>query len=239
MPRGSNNQKITREQAVEALREANGVVAEAARLLGVSRNSIINHRKKAIVEGMDVPLPPVDFSKGDCDPNSITSRVKAAEQESGDAEEDPRPLTGGRVDPIEIVRRPLPKKRQVKTYIVTGAVNNTDIHLSLWSNIEALAAHYDAEIIVRPILYNLNAYRRMGADTEDVQAEEGADIHFDAAVKPYFRAAVSSLLLVFISLAMRRSRQRRLLRSRGIRPSLERHPGSSRQRASRWRRSRQ
>lgn len=189
MPRGSNNQKITREQAVQALRKANGVVAEAARLTGVSRNSIINHRKKAMAEGIDVPLPPVDFSKGECDPNSTTSRVKAAEREELEAEEDPRPLTGGRVDPIEIVRRPLPKKRQVKTYIITGAVNNTDIHLGLWSNIQALAEHYDAEIIVRPILYNLNAYRRMGADTEDVDAEEGADIHFDAAVKPYFQSS--------------------------------------------------
>lgn len=185
MPRGDNNRKITRQQAVEALRQTGGRVTAAAKLLGVSRNSITNHRSKALAEGLDVPMPPINFAKGDIDPDAITHRASALAEEMAALEADPRPLTGGRLEPIEVLRRPLPKRGTVATYIVTGAVNNTDIHQRLWANIKALAAHYGAEILVRPIFYNLNAYRRMGADTENVAATED-DIHFDPAVLEHF-----------------------------------------------------
>lgn len=117
---------------------------------------------------------------------SIRERAMKAEQASGE-EIAEKPLSGGRVEPIEIAKRALPSAvTGPKTYIITGAVNNTDIHEPLWLNLNALAAHYDAEIIVRPIFYNLNAYRRLGADTENVSAD-GEEIHFDPAVKPYFQ----------------------------------------------------
>lgn len=48
----------------------------------------------------------------------------------------------------------LPEAGAVARYILTAAQNNTGLHPELWRNIEALAAHYSARIIVGRIRYN-------------------------------------------------------------------------------------
>lgn len=192
MPSGDNKRKITREIAVEALLACDGAILPACRWIGdrygisISHGTLRWHRNKARESGVEIPDPPYNPAAGQRKPGSINEarRRQAAVEDGWIDEDDARPLTGGRVEPADIERRPIPKRGRVATYILTGAVNNTDIHAGLWRNLVALADYYDAEILVRPILYNLNAYRRLGADTEDVEAD-GDDIYFDAAVKPF------------------------------------------------------
>lgn len=192
MPRGSNLQKITQDMAVEALLECKGAVAAAARLIydkhGVeyTDSSMRYRRDLARRQGVEIPDPPVNRAAGQRDPDSMAEqrRRKIAVEDGLLDEEDARPIADGRIDPREAQARALPGPGEVATYLITGAVNNTHIHPAFWRNLQALARHYDAEIIVRPIHYNLNAYRRMGADTEDESAE-GDEIWFDPAVRPY------------------------------------------------------
>lgn len=177
MPRGDNTRKTSTEEVLAVLREFGGDVSKTARKIGICRSSVRKHRKKAIEQGEpDVPGVPWNPPKGEKRP-----------PEPADVDEeaaDPRPLSGGQVHGQEIEVRPLPAKGRVATYILSSAINNSDVHEQFWQNLKALAHHYDAEILVRPILYNLNAYRKLGADTENEDAGE-EEVYFDAAVKPY------------------------------------------------------
>lgn len=193
MPSGDNKRKITQAMAVEALLACDGAILPAARWIeakhGISytHGSMRNQRDKARRDGIQIPDPPYHPGAGQRKKDSLAeqARRRAAVEDGLLDEEDSRPLVDGRIDPREVKARPLPKAGQVATYLITGAVNNTHIHPAFWRNLQALARHYNAEIIVRPIHYNLNAYRRMGADTEDAAAEGDSDIWFDPAVRPF------------------------------------------------------
>lgn len=54
--------------------------------------------------------------------------------------------------------RPLPVRGQVRRYVLTSAQNNTRVHEAVWLNVMALAAHYDAELLVGTFTYNKSAY---------------------------------------------------------------------------------
>src|SRR5689334_13236226 len=64
-----------------------------------------------------------------------------------------KPLVGGTKIGTETEVRPLPAKGKVNRYILTSAQNNTHVHEELLLNLEALAEHYNAEIIVGTYTY--------------------------------------------------------------------------------------
>ena len=57
---------------------------------------------------------------------------------------------------------PLPKRNRLAVYLVTSAQNNTDLHPELWANIQALAAHDGAEILVAKLTYDTNGQSSKG-----------------------------------------------------------------------------
>jgi hypothetical protein len=96
-----------------------------------------------------------------------------------------KPLAAGEIHSRAAQVRDIPKRGKIKRYILTGAVNNTHIHKEAWRNLKAFARYYDAEIMVRRLAYNLNAYRRMGADTELEGGEGDGEVYYDSAVLPH------------------------------------------------------
>jgi len=177
---------VTLDDVVSALRANAGNVSAAARDLGTNRRRIIRWRDKAINQGIDVPLPPWNPAKGEIIESSYAhkERVKQAADAGWVAQEDIPALTGGRIDTRDIEYMDTPPDGEVRRYIVSAAVNNTNVHDAFWENLTALADYYSAAIYIRRIAYNLSAWRRLGADTE---IEGGPDeaIKWDARVLPF------------------------------------------------------
>jgi hypothetical protein len=71
-----------------------------------------------------------------------------------------KPLAGGKKRAEEI-REPLPQTGKVKRYILTSAQNNTHIHKEFWANVQAMAKHYDARILVGTFSYNQNNFGKL------------------------------------------------------------------------------
>jgi len=151
--------------------QTGGNKSAMARTLGISRATVQGRIHRLKRDGFDVVV---------CQPN-----LPAAEASAAPASE--KPLVAGAVGGVEIIRRPLPPSGQVRRYILTSATNNTPIHAKFWQGIQTLAAHWSAEIMVRRIAYNLNAYRRMGAETELRSGEDAGpdEVFYDPAIAPY------------------------------------------------------
>ena len=71
-----------------------------------------------------------------------------------------KPLAGGKQRAAEI-KEPLPISGSVKRYILTSAQNNTFVHEDFWENVEAMAKHYDAHILVGTFSYNQNNFGKL------------------------------------------------------------------------------
>ena len=82
-------------------------------------------------------------------------------------------------------KRGLPARGKVRTYILTSAQNNTGLHEACWTNLQALAAHDGAEIIVAAFTYCKPAaqlgQKRKTAKERGYQAET-----WDDRLEPYF-----------------------------------------------------
>jgi hypothetical protein len=102
-----------------------------------------------------------------------------------------KPLVGGTKHGTEAVVYALPKPGTIKRYIVTSAQNNTHVHEELLLNLEALAEHYDAEIIVGTYSYNQNAYgpksiKRGSENTRDSKTFD-KELWYDPAITDYIK----------------------------------------------------
>ena len=94
-----------------------------------------------------------------------------------------KPLAGGKKRAKEH-RTSLPKSGEVKRFILTSAQNNTHVHAEFWQNVLAMAAHYDAKIMIGTFSYNQNNFGKLAvkAGTEKGFEEE---LWFDPAIKPH------------------------------------------------------
>lgn len=72
-----------------------------------------------------------------------------------------KPIVAGSIEGTPTLKRKLPAPGQVARYILTSAQNNTHVHDSAWINLQALAKHYQAEIIVGTYSYNQNQYGKL------------------------------------------------------------------------------
>lgn len=68
-------------------------------------------------------------------------------------------------------------------YILTAAQSNTKVHPEFWANLNALADHYGAEIMVGRIRYNHTAWQ---IGQEVVKRAADKSLWYDAALEPHF-----------------------------------------------------
>lgn len=98
-----------------------------------------------------------------------------------------KPLSGGKRQ-AEATKNNLPPAGEVRRYILTSAQNNTNVHKVFWSNLQALAEHYDARILIGTFSYNQNNYGQL-AVKRGTRKVTGHTLWFDPAILPYLNDA--------------------------------------------------
>ena len=97
-----------------------------------------------------------------------------------------KPLVGGTKLVTKTEKRGHAPDGQIKRYIVTSAQNNTHVHPEFLENLEALAQHYNAEIIVGTYTYNQNNYGKLAVKRgKDKPAE--TELWYDPAITAYIK----------------------------------------------------
>src|SRR6266478_5914623 len=97
-----------------------------------------------------------------------------------------KPLAAGSVQGVVAQVAKLPARGTIKRYILTSAQNNTYVHKELLANLEALAKHHSAEIIVGTYTYNQNNYGKLSVKRgKDKQAEK--QLWYDPAIQNYIK----------------------------------------------------
>lgn len=71
---------------------------------------------------------------------------------------------------------------KVSRYLLTCAQSNTKVHPKFWANLEALAAHYDAEIMVARVRYN-HSEAQVAQEKTNRAAE--TELWYASQVEPY------------------------------------------------------
>ena len=97
-----------------------------------------------------------------------------------------KPIAAGSIEGTTAKKRKLPPAGKVARYILTSAQNNTYVHESAWENLQALAKHYDAEIIVGTYTYNQNRYGQMSVKRGRDKQEEHR-LWYDPKIVPFIR----------------------------------------------------
>jgi hypothetical protein len=97
-----------------------------------------------------------------------------------------KPLAGGTRYGTKTKKMPLPKGTDIKRYILTSAQNNTHVNEDLLDNLEALAKHYSAEIIVGTYTYNQNAYGKLAVKRGTKRATQH-ELWYDPEIEPYIK----------------------------------------------------
>ena len=95
-----------------------------------------------------------------------------------------RPVLAGRINEREVETRPLPGHGEIKRYLLTSLQNNTKLHHRVWTNLLALAEHYNAEILVGTFSYDLSSYGKMSVKRGTVKGE--AELWYDQRAEPFF-----------------------------------------------------
>lgn len=74
--------------------------------------------------------------------------------------------------------RDLPKVGAVKTYLLTTAQINTEVHAEFWRNLQAFAAHFDAELLVARTTYDQRAFARADLVKTKSAVERGEALYW-------------------------------------------------------------
>lgn len=116
-------------------------------------------------------------------PATFKDRLRVAEKRFGISL---GKVAGGSVQGISEEVRPLPRKGEIKRYIITSAQNNTHINIGVWENLQALAHHYNAELMVGTFSYNKAAYgwKSVKRGTANSNSQESND-WYDKALEPF------------------------------------------------------
>ena len=97
-----------------------------------------------------------------------------------------KPIADGRLHAKPSETRKVPS-RGVRRYILTSAQNNTHVNEKVWDNLLALAAYWDAEILVGTYSYNTNAYGKLAVKRGTKKAVEH-ELWFDKRLTDYIEA---------------------------------------------------
>jgi hypothetical protein len=95
-----------------------------------------------------------------------------------------KPLAGGK-QRAAIVKATKPAAGEVKRYILTSAQNNTYVHKEFWENVQTMAEHYDARILIGTFSYNQNNFGKLAVKRGRKNPYEYT-LWFDPAITPYF-----------------------------------------------------
>lgn len=107
--------------------------------------------------------------------NNVIQPDLSSPVEVPNAPEEPAPAIGGQIEHDEgtpVIRR---AKQGIRRWILTVAQNNTRLHERFWGNLNALAAFYDAQIIVARCTYDIQNYRDSKAKQIGGMAGRGID----------------------------------------------------------------
>jgi hypothetical protein len=95
-----------------------------------------------------------------------------------------KPIAGGK-QRVVVLKETKPSAGNVKRYILTSAQNNTLVHADFWANVQAMAKHYDARIMVGTFSYNQNNFGKLAVKRETKKPFE-SELWYDPAITPYF-----------------------------------------------------
>jgi hypothetical protein len=90
-----------------------------------------------------------------------------------------KPVSGGKIYAYQTKVMSLPKKGNVKRYILTSAQNNTDAHVPFFKNLLVYAEHIGADIKVGRYSYNRGTYLRMNGGLEEPNEDDTKYLWFD------------------------------------------------------------
>jgi len=94
-----------------------------------------------------------------------------------------KPVAGGRVAGSNVRIAKLPESGQIQRYIITTAQNNTYVHDDVWENLQALAEHYDADILVGTYSYDKNAYGPLAVKRGTWDGDDDEDLWYDPKIE--------------------------------------------------------
>lgn len=94
-----------------------------------------------------------------------------------------KPLAGGKRH-AQATKTSLPASGEIKRFILTAAQNNTHVHDAFWQNVEAMAKHYSAKILVGTFSYNQNNFGQLAVKSGTKKPYE-RELWFDPKIKPY------------------------------------------------------
>lgn len=95
-----------------------------------------------------------------------------------------KPLAGGK-QRVVVLKEAKPSSGNVKRFILTSAQNNTLVHAEFWANVQAMAKHYDARIMVGTFSYNQNNFGKLAVKRGTKKPFDN-ELWYDPAITPYF-----------------------------------------------------
>ncbi len=95
-----------------------------------------------------------------------------------------KPIAAGSVQGVGLKRLKFPPKGEIKRYILTSAQNNTHVHDKVWRGLQALAKHYDAEVLVGTFSYNQNAFGPLSVKRGTKKPYERV-LWYDPKIEPF------------------------------------------------------
>ena len=95
-----------------------------------------------------------------------------------------KPIAGGK-QRVVVLKEMKPVAGSVKRFILTSAQNNTMVHEDFWANVQAMAAHYDARIMVGTFSYNQNRFGKLAVKQGTKKPFE-EELWYDPKITPYF-----------------------------------------------------
>lgn len=95
-----------------------------------------------------------------------------------------KPIAGGK-QRVVVLKETKPSAGNVKRFILTAAQNNTIVHADFWANVQAMAKHYDARILVGTFSYNQNNFGKLAVKRGTEKAKE-SELWYDPALTPFF-----------------------------------------------------
>lgn len=158
---------MTPEQAAAAI-VLYGTQLNAAKQLGLPRSTVRYAHKKAIELGL-------------CGPAGQRGRNRL-NGELYNRDKPKEPVVAGRVHKASRDTMPLPKKGKIARYIVTCAQNNTHLHEGLWANLQTLAQHYGARILISKFTYNTASF---GREVKPGTEQPAEDLWYDPRIEPH------------------------------------------------------
>jgi transposase-like protein len=96
------------------------------------------------------------------------------------------PVAKGSLQGLEEEVRPLPKKGEIRRYLVSSAQNNTLVNVGVWENFQALARHFGAEILIGTFTYNKSAYGDKAVKRGTFnRSKDTDDLWYDPQLTPF------------------------------------------------------